>query len=180
MGCGRVQVNSSLSCNSLAHICNTCYWCFVTLVIHFPPPAWFIFHYLTSLPVSLHLSPSLSPSPSLSLPVSLPLPLPLSIHLSSPWYLCIPSQEEIRFCTAPEVQVSMMFMQCMLDMESIHISGFETVSNYSGYSSSLTYAGRYDGPTEVSHMSHTELSYMELSHRPVLVLCCVDLFTHSH
>ena len=52
-------------------------------------------------------------------------------------------QEEIRFCTCPELLVSMLFMERMEDNEAIIIKGFEQFSEYSGYASKLNYAGDF-------------------------------------
>ena len=51
------------------------------------------------------------------------------------------SQEEIRFCTSPELIASMLFMGEMSDNEAILIAGFGTYSRYSGYASTLRFAG---------------------------------------
>ncbi|XP_002737643.1 uncharacterized protein LOC100367685 [Saccoglossus kowalevskii] len=52
-------------------------------------------------------------------------------------------QEEIRFCICPELIASMLFMEQMDENEAIMMSGFEQFSQYSGYASTLQFAGDY-------------------------------------
>ena len=56
-------------------------------------------------------------------------------------------QEEIRFMVCPELIVSRLFMEMMLEKESIVIVGAERFSFYSGYASSFLWTGPYSDTT---------------------------------
>ncbi|XP_015794487.1 poly(ADP-ribose) glycohydrolase isoform X2 [Tetranychus urticae] len=50
-------------------------------------------------------------------------------------------QEEIRFVVSPELIVSMLFTETMLENEAIHIIGTEQFNDYAGYSDTFSMAG---------------------------------------
>jgi len=50
-------------------------------------------------------------------------------------------QEEIRFLIAPELLVTLLISENLMDHEAIMVSGSEIYSKYTGYSDSLQYAG---------------------------------------
>ncbi|XP_071798548.1 uncharacterized protein [Asterias amurensis] len=52
-------------------------------------------------------------------------------------------QEEIRFCTCPELLGCLSFMESLHDNEAIVITGFEQFSECSGYSSTLKFCGDF-------------------------------------
>ncbi|XP_067669039.1 serine-rich adhesin for platelets-like [Haliotis asinina] len=78
-------------------------------------------------------------------------------------------QEEIRFCTCPELIASMLFMENMQDNEAILISGFEQFSQHSGYASGLEYVGDYRDDTEVDEWGNRKR-----------VLCAIDATPFKH
>ncbi len=54
-------------------------------------------------------------------------------------------QEEIRFCISPELIIGRIFMEAMTDDEAIIITGSQIYSEYTGYSTSFKFAGKYTG-----------------------------------
>lgn len=67
-------------------------------------------------------------------------------------------QEEILFMTCPELIASMLFMEAMDDNEAITVSGYEKLSEFSGYADSLRFAGDYCDKAE--HDTHGRLETM--------------------
>ncbi|XP_071086187.1 serine-rich adhesin for platelets-like [Haliotis cracherodii] len=78
-------------------------------------------------------------------------------------------QEEIRFCTCPELIASMLFMENMEDNEAILISGFEQFSQHSGYASGLEYVGDYRDDTEIDEWGNVKRT-----------LCAIDATPFKH
>ncbi|XP_053213629.1 poly(ADP-ribose) glycohydrolase-like [Panonychus citri] len=58
-------------------------------------------------------------------------------------------QEEVRFVINPELIVSMLFTEKMLDNEAVVIIGTEQFNNYSGYSDTFKFAGDFNDSTPV-------------------------------
>ncbi|XP_053213630.1 uncharacterized protein LOC128396992 [Panonychus citri] len=56
-------------------------------------------------------------------------------------------QEEIRFAINPELIVSMLFTEKMLDNEAVVIIGAERFNSYSGYSDTFKFAGDFNDTT---------------------------------
>lgn len=52
-------------------------------------------------------------------------------------------QEEIRFAICPELIVSILFCESLIDNEAILIKGFERFSSYDGYSDSFKWLANY-------------------------------------
>ena len=59
-------------------------------------------------------------------------------------------QEEIRFCTCPELLGCLSFMESLHDNEAIVVTGFEQFSECSGYSSTLKFCGDFRDRGKVS------------------------------
>ncbi len=53
-------------------------------------------------------------------------------------------QEEIRFAICPELIVSILFCESLIDNEAILIKGFERFSSYEGYSDSFKWIAHYE------------------------------------
>ncbi|XP_022093463.1 uncharacterized protein LOC110980795 isoform X2 [Acanthaster planci] len=57
-------------------------------------------------------------------------------------------QEEIRFCTCPELLAALLFTESLQDNEAVVVAGFEQFSEYTGYSSTLKFSGDHKGCAE--------------------------------
>jgi len=71
-------------------------------------------------------------------------------------------QEEILFLISPELIVSKLFTERLLDNEVLIITGFERYSDYTGYSSKFKYTGEYNDKTKVIFTPHgyRKLTYL--------------------
>jgi len=68
-------------------------------------------------------------------------------------------QEEIMFAVCPELLVSLIFCEKMMESEAILLTGAEMFSNYTGYSSQTKYAGNCEDEGIVSRIAMDALSY---------------------
>ncbi|XP_053211337.1 poly(ADP-ribose) glycohydrolase-like [Panonychus citri] len=58
-------------------------------------------------------------------------------------------QEEIRFVINPELMVSMLFTETLLENECLLITGTEQFNKYSGYGNTFLFDGNYYDPTQL-------------------------------
>ena len=68
-------------------------------------------------------------------------------------------QEEIMFSVCPELLVSLIFCERMMESEAILLTGAEMFSNYTGYSSNTTYDGNCPEEDIVSRIAIDAISY---------------------
>jgi len=90
---------------------------------------------------------------------SLPLATPT---LSSTSCCAFVFQEEIRFFTAPELQVAMLFNEPMGRHEAIQVCGYQTYSRRTGYDSTL----KYNGPAPSTKQADVSMSFL-------IIYCCI-------
>lgn len=71
-------------------------------------------------------------------------------------------QEEILFLIHPELIISKLFTEKLLDNEVLFITGFERFNNYKGYGSTFKFDGDYDDKSKVvkTEFGNKRLTYM--------------------